>query len=124
MILFDSEASCGHIRVVKKRKPFQYPFNPAALAPLKEAAATMEEPQPLLINVRAAKDQLSSLLEQAANGNEIIITSDGVPKAKLVPFHAARRPFRVDWALLSSMRVPPGAKSATELVREDRDGRP
>lgn len=78
----------------------------------------------MLINVRAAKDQLSSLLEQAASGNEVIITSDGVPKAKLVPFRSARKPFRVDWELLRSMRVKPGGKSAEELVREDRDGRP
>ena len=78
----------------------------------------------MLINVRAAKDQLSSLLEQAASGNEVIITSDGVPKAKLVPFRSTRKPFRVDWELLRSMRVKPGGRSAEELVREDRDGRP
>ena len=79
---------------------------------------------PLSINVRAAKDQLSSLLEQAAQGNEIIITSDGLPKAMLVPFRAVRKPFRVEWELLRSTRVEAGGRSADELVREDRDGRP
>lgn len=78
----------------------------------------------MLINVRAAKDRLSSLLEQAAGGNEVIITSDGIPKAKLVPFLSARRPFRMDWEHLQSMQVKPGGKTAEELVREDRDGRP
>ena len=75
------------------------------------------------INVRAAKDQLSSLLEEAAQGNEIVITSDGKPKAKLVPVKKIRKVFRVDWALLRSMPVTAGP-SAEELIREDRDSRP
>lgn len=106
-----------------KRKTFKYPAKAAAPDELKEAAA-LEAPPALLINVRAAKDQLSSLLEQAANGNEVVITSDGRPKAKLVPFLSARKKFRVDWELLRSTRPKAGAKSAEELVREDRDGRP
>lgn len=77
----------------------------------------------MMINVRAAKDQLSSLLEQAAAGHEVIITSDGRPKAKLVPVKPALKAFRVDWALLRSMKPKSGAKSAEEIVREDRDGR-
>jgi prevent-host-death family protein len=106
-----------------KRKPSKYVAKTAVPSELKEAAA-LEAPQALLINVRAAKDQLSSLLEQAANGNEVIITSDGRPKARLVPFRSARKQFRVDWELLRATRPKVGAKSAEELVREDRDGRP
>ena len=107
-----------------KRKKFRYPANKAA-SPGELKEATASEPfQPLTINVRAAKDQLSSLLEQAAQGNEVIITSDGLPKAKLVPFNSARKPFRVDWDLLRSVPPKAGAKSAEELVREDRDARP
>jgi prevent-host-death family protein len=106
-----------------KRKTFRYPARKAAPSALKEAMA-LEPVQPLTINVRAAKDQLSSLLEQAAQGNEVIITSDGQPKAKLVPFKAARKPFRVDWELLRSMSPKAGAQSAEEIVRKDRDGRP
>ena len=106
-----------------KRRTFKYPAGTAAPGALREAA-TLEAAPLLSINVRAAKDQLSSLLEQAASGNEIIITSDGLPKAKLVPFRAARKPFRVDWELLRSTRAKAGSKSADELVREDRDGRP
>lgn len=90
---------------------------------LKEASAALDEAE-LVVNVRAAKDQLSSLLEQAANGNEVIITSDGLPKAKLVPVRARRRPFRVDWDLLRSVPLNPGVPPAEELVRQDRDGRP
>src|SRR5689334_21414528 len=79
-----------------KRKAFKYPPAKGGAAALKEAA-TLEPPAPTVINVRAAKDQLSSLLEQAASGHEVIITSDGMPKAKLVPVRPARKPFRVDW---------------------------
>ncbi len=104
------------------RKKFRYPAPRTKPGVLKEACAA--ELAPTAINVRAAKDQLSSLLEQAAHGNEVIITSDGMPKAKLVPFLSARKPFRVDWDLLRSMRVKPVERSTDELVREDRDARP
>ncbi len=90
---------------------------------LKEAALALEETE-LIVNVRAAKDQLSSLLEQAAMGNEVIITSNGLPKAKLVPIRQRRQPFRVDWELLRGMPLKRGTPTAEELVREDRDGRP
>ena len=106
-----------------KRKTFKYP--PAkgrSAARLKEAAA-LETPVTTLINVRAAKDQLSSLLEQAAQGSEVVITSDGQPKAKLVPFKARRKRFRMDWELLRSMPLAPGTPTAEEILREERDGR-
>jgi len=89
---------------------------------LRETAPALEEAE-LVVNVRAAKDQLSSLLEQASRGNEVIITSDGLPKAKLVPMRSRRQPFRMDWELLRSMPLKRGVPSAEELVREDRDGR-
>ncbi|HXG47360.1 MAG TPA: type II toxin-antitoxin system prevent-host-death family antitoxin [Methylomirabilota bacterium] len=90
---------------------------------LREAAVALEEKQ-WVVNVRAAKDQLSSLLEQAAAGNEVIITSDGQPKAKLVPVRAARPAFRVDWGLLESLPAAPVGPAAEELIRADRDDRP
>ena len=37
------------------------------------------------ISVRAAKAHLSGLLDEVAAGREVVITSDGVPKARLVP---------------------------------------
>ena len=67
--------------------------------------------------------QLSNLLEEASRGNEIIITSDGVPKAKLGPVHMKRKRFKVNWELLRSMPVTTGP-TAEQLIREDRDGRP
>jgi prevent-host-death family protein len=73
--------------------------------------------------VRAAKDNLTSLLEEASRGHEIIITSDGRPKAKLVLVEMKRKKFKVDWELLHSMPVTPGP-TAEEIIREERDGRP
>jgi len=105
-----------------KKKTFKYPPVKAASVTLREAAAVLEEPV-RVVNVRAAKDQLSSLLEEAARGNEVVITSDGIPKAKLVPVRAQRRVFRMDWALLNSMPSKPGAPGAEQIIREDRDGR-
>jgi prevent-host-death family protein len=85
---------------------------------------TLLEKGDRVVNVRAAKDQLSSLLEEAAQGNEVIITSDGLPKAKLVPVKARRQVFRVDWGLLRSMPLRRDVPPAEDLVREERDGRP
>lgn len=76
---------------------------------------------PLSINVRAAKDSLSSLLERAAQGLETIITSDGVPKARLVPMEKKRKPFRADWELLRSMPLRKGARRSEDIIREERD---
>ena len=106
-----------------KRNPFKYPPVSAEPIVLKEAVAALEETE-LVVNVRAAKDQLSSLLEQAARGNVVVITSDGEPKARLVPIRSRRAPFRMDWELIRSMPMESAAPSAEQLVREDRDGRP
>jgi prevent-host-death family protein len=47
------------------------------------------------VSLYDAKTKLSALVEQAAGGEEIVITKNGVPKAKLVrlaPAGALRRP--------------------------------
>jgi prevent-host-death family protein len=41
------------------------------------------------VSLHDAKTQLSSLVERAARGEEIVIANDGIPMAKLVPI-----PFR------------------------------
>ena len=106
-----------------KRKTFRYDTPIPEAMMLNEAAPLALEETELVVNVRAAKDQLSSLLEQASRGNVVVITSDGQPKAKLVPVKARRRPFRVEWELLRSMPVLRRGQTAEDLVREDRDGR-
>ena len=77
------------------------------------------------ISVRSAKAHLSALLEEVAGGREIIITSDGRPKARLIPMEdcAGRVPFRGTREHLMTMPEWQGGPSAEEIIREDRDGR-
>lgn len=77
------------------------------------------------ITVRAAKAHLSGLLAQVARGREVVITSDGLPKARLVPMGATsgRQPFQGTREHLKSMPPWRGGRTADEIVREDRDGR-
>jgi prevent-host-death family protein len=45
------------------------------------------------VNIHQAKTQLSKLVEEAAQGEEIIIAKAGKPMAKLVPLgHVERKP--------------------------------
>ncbi len=44
-----------------------------------------------MINIHAAKTQLSRLVEQAAAGEEIVIAKAGKPMAKLVPLEPKRK---------------------------------
>ncbi|MBN9086948.1 MAG: type II toxin-antitoxin system Phd/YefM family antitoxin [Reyranella sp.] len=44
-----------------------------------------------VFNLSEAKDQLSSLVERAASGEEIVIAKHGKPRAKLVPVPAAKK---------------------------------
>ena len=77
------------------------------------------------ISVRAAKAHLSGLLDEVAAGREVVITSDGVPKARLVPMdrEPARKVFTGTWEHLAKMPKWSGGPTADELIREDRDAR-
>jgi prevent-host-death family protein len=77
-----------------------------------------------IISIRSAKTHLSALLELVAGGREITITSDGKPKAKLIPVleTKGRRTFQGMGEFLSRQAVH-GGPSAEELVRDDRDSR-
>jgi prevent-host-death family protein len=52
-----------------------------------------DKPMSATVTVHDARTQLSSLLDRAADGEEIIITRNGVPRARLVPvaFKGERR---------------------------------
>jgi prevent-host-death family protein len=78
-----------------------------------------------VISVRAAKAHLSGLLEEVARGREVVITSGGKPKARLVPMEmgAQRVPFTGTREHLKTMPKWRGGPTAEEIVREDRDGR-
>ena len=43
------------------------------------------------VNIHHAKTHLSRLVEEVAAGAEIVISKNGVPRAKLVPLNASRR---------------------------------
>lgn len=78
----------------------------------------------LVIPLRAAKAKLSALLDLVASGQQITITSGGIPKVVLSPAtpDAGRVRFTGMGEFLLSQRVHTEAP-ADEVVREDRDGR-
>ena len=73
-------------------------------------------------SVRMAKSRFSALLERAAAGEEIVITSAGRPKAKLVGLGTGQSPYRVHRRLLAG-RPRAAGTPAERIVRLDRDGR-
>lgn len=77
------------------------------------------------ISVRAAKAHLSGLLDLVAAGREIIITSGGKPKAKVVPMDREPqwKPFTGTAAHLRTMPSWRGGLTGEEIIRKDRDGR-
>ena len=79
----------------------------------------------MTISVRAAKAHLSGLLEEVAAGREVVITSDGVPKARLVPMNPRRerKVFTGTREHLARMPKWNGGPTAEELIRADRDSR-
>jgi prevent-host-death family protein len=79
----------------------------------------------LSIPVRAAKAKLSALLELVAGGQEVTITSDGKPKAVLLPVarHKPRKVFGGTWERLKEMPMQTEGPWAEEIIRADRDGR-
>lgn len=78
----------------------------------------------LVIPLRAAKAKLSALLDLVASGQQVTITSAGVPKAVLSPAtsDAGRVRFSGMGEFLSSQPVHRRAL-AEEVVNEDRDSR-
>lgn len=77
----------------------------------------------LTVPVRAAKAKFSALLEMVAGGQEVTITSDGKPKAKLVAANRRRKVFTGTWEELKKLPVQSEGPFAEEIIRTDRDGR-
>ena len=72
------------------------------------------------VSVREAKDQLSTLLQRAAAGEEVIITSDGEPRAMLVRYKpvVGGKP----WTSLAAFRATqPLTPDSTPAIRAARD---
>lgn len=101
------------------RRKVRYREAPDAAAELREAAAFYGIKREAL-GVREAKDGFSELLQRAADGEEIVITSDGEPLAMIVPYRPAvtGKPYRPNWAHL---RALPASADSTPQIRAERD---
>jgi prevent-host-death family protein len=105
-----------------KTRTIKYPPHKPGLAVLKEVAVAPGIGE--VISVRSAKAHLSALLELVAGGREIIITSDGKPKAKLVSVEEIKpRKFFQGMGDYLSKQPIHGGPTADEIIREDRDAR-
>ena len=108
---------------MKRKKPraSNYPESEYTAHKIKEAAAKYGLRRDVF-HFREAKDQLSSILKRAAGGEEIVITSDGVPAAMVVRYRPVitGKPYQPDWDLL---RSGPMTSDSTPLIREERDSR-
>jgi prevent-host-death family protein len=105
-----------------KAKILKYPPHKPQPAVLKEV--TIAPGIGEVISVRAAKAHLSALLDLVASGQEITITSDGKPKAKLVKAETRERGkvFQGMGDYLMKQPIHRGM-SAEEAVNLDRDAR-
>ncbi len=111
-------ATCGHMKskLVEQLKQRRKRITPGMVE--EEAAKTLRRRTE--VSVREAKDQLSALLARAAEGEEIVITSDGEPKAMLVRYRpvVGGKP----WSSLEAFRATlPMAPDSTPMLREQRD---
>jgi prevent-host-death family protein len=62
----------------------------------------------MMVNIHAAKTHLSKLVDQAANGDEILIARAGKPVAKLVAIGSSAAPARrILGALAGRFKLPP-----------------
>lgn len=74
-----------------------------------------------IVNVHAAKTNLSRLLERAEAGEEIVIGRAGKPIAKLVPY-VPDRPKRIFGRLKGQIRILPGFDELdAEMERDFED---
>jgi prevent-host-death family protein len=106
---------------MKPNKPAVYKQRESETAEqIKEAALAFGVRRDV-VAVREAKDQLSALLQRASEGEQIVITSDGEPKAMIVRYRRILR--GKPWQSLKAFRdTMPMTPDSTPLVRADRDG--
>lgn len=103
----------------KKRERMTYPETKANRSKIEEAAAASGI-DCQVVSVRQAKDQLSTLLELAAMGRRIVVTSDGAPKAMIVRYRpiAQGAPWTSTRALREKSRFE---KDSSIWLREEKD---
>jgi prevent-host-death family protein len=96
-----------------------YPEAKANELGIKEAAAAFGI-ECDVVNVRQAKDQLSNLLDRAARGVQIVITSDGRPKAMIVRYRPIIQGAK--WTSQRALRMKTlVSEDSTPIIRAMRD---
>ena len=113
-------ATCGYMQKSKLPQVLRERKKLTATPGVVEETAAEVLRRRTTVSVREAKDQLSALLARAAEGEEIVITSDGEPKAMLVRYRpvVGGRP----WTSLETLRATlPMGPDSTALLREMRD---
>ena len=104
---------------MKPKRPTYTQTQPETAQQIREAAAAYGLKRDV-VSVREAKDQLSGLLQRAAHGEQIVITSDGEPKAMIVRYRPVLR--GKPWQSLKAFRdTMPMTPDSTPLIREMRD---
>jgi prevent-host-death family protein len=73
-----------------------------------------------LVPVRDLRNHTADVIERARQGEEVTITSNGVPVAKLVPVSSERKPFLTKADMLRLVRKP-GDPIAEFYEHEDSD---
>jgi prevent-host-death family protein len=75
-----------------------------------------------VVAVREAKDQLSALLQRAALGEQIVITSDGEPKAMIVRYRPVLRgkPWQSLKAFRDTQPMQPDSAAIIDEIREEK----
>lgn len=106
-----------------KSRSIKYPESEPSAGVLRDAIALPGVG--LTFPVRLAKAKLSALLELVASGQEVVITSDGKPKARLISATAtkSRKVFTGMGDYLKTMPVQTQGPFADEIIRADRNGR-
>jgi prevent-host-death family protein len=70
------------------------------------------------VNVHEAKTQLSRLLQEVENGEEVVIARNGEPVAKLVPHVEERKPREPGWGE-GWIEILPGFDEYDEQIARD-----
>jgi prevent-host-death family protein len=70
------------------------------------------------VNVHEAKTQLSRLLQDVEEGEEVVIARNGTPVAKLVPHVEERKPREPGWAKGRVWMAPDFDEFDDELARD------
>ena len=112
-----------YIAFMKVKKIVKYTESKSAVSVLKDAVSMPGIG--LTVPVRTAKAKLSALLDLVEGGREITITSDGKPKAILMPIgkRKVRKVFAGMGDYLKSMPMQTEGPFADEIIRADRDSR-